>query len=124
MSSFAAMAFALPILSYCAILLVTNPSVSCEEMMPKHSTATNPENVAADLLYNIISAVNLAEKAGPLGPTGYDRDVIGPEALFMNPISASLVDIETTDQMSKKAEKLGNNFSKFFGKRGFKPYSG
>lgn len=113
-----AMVLFLPILFSCLILLVNGPTTISGSLPPRH-LPDDPENVAG-FLYKLISAAEL-EKARNQMKNNENNPSVGSYPLFVDPFSSSLTGDEATDQMIKKAEP---QFYKFFGKRGFKPYSG
>lgn len=116
LSSKLTMALILPILTSCLILLI-NCSVIKSEVPKTMPTPDNndPDNVVG-FLYNLLTAEKVQNMLD-------SRNGPSRISIFADPMSPNLGE-DTTDQVSKKAFDSEHGFNKFFGKRGFKPYSG
>lgn len=75
----------------------------------------DPDNVVG-FLYNLLTAEKVQNMLD-------SRNGPSRISIFADPMSPNLGE-DTTDQVSKKAFDSEHGFNKFFGKRGFKPYSG
>lgn len=93
--------------------------IKSQDPDPKITPADDPDNVVG-FLYNLLTAENVQRMLD----SRYHNNGPGESyKLFPNPMSPNVGE-DVTDQVSKKAIDGEHGFSKFFGKRGFKPYSG